>query len=228
MHTITNRGDKTEGWQGVTNVADKDNNIFVIEGDTIQLVAAEDVDADNAYIGFKYITANDAKNNKFTITSAADVLEGQSIVMTKDSTLKVAAPEDEVLYTLVPSTESKYGVEDALKKVTYTIMDADSAFIIYDAKRGYVFSNGKYATKNGTPAEFSMIAVDTDSTFVLYDATATPVKVWTLVTICSSLNRSQLLPLTNLCRSTYASRLSMATMLLLTLRTRVSQFAKVT
>ncbi|WP_302343672.1 hypothetical protein, partial [uncultured Parabacteroides sp.] len=79
-YTITNRGDETEGWQGVTNVADKDNNIFVIEGDTIQLVAAEDVDADNAYIGFKYITANDAKNNKFTITSAADVLEGQSIV----------------------------------------------------------------------------------------------------------------------------------------------------
>ena len=89
--------------------------------------------------------------------------------MTKDSTLKVAAPEDEVLYTLVPSTESKYGVEDALKKVTYTIMDADSAFIIYDAKRGYVFSNGKYATKNGTPVQFSMIAVDTDSTFVLFD-----------------------------------------------------------
>ena len=137
------------------------------------MVAAEDVDADNAYIGFKYITANDAKNNKFTITSAADVLEGQSIVMTKDSTLKVAAPEDEVLYTLVPSAEGKYGVEDALKKVTYTIMDADSAFIIKDA-RGYVFSNGKYATKNGTPVQFSMIAVDTDSTFVLYDATATP------------------------------------------------------
>ena len=168
-YTITNRGDKTEGWQGVTNVADKDNNIFVIEGDTIQLVAAEDVDADNAYIGFKYITANDAKNNKFTITSAADVLEGQSIVMTKDSTLKVAAPEDEVLYTLVPSAEGKYGVEDALKKVTYTIMDADSAFIIKDASDRYVFSNGKYATKNGTPAEFSMIAVDTDSTFVLFD-----------------------------------------------------------
>ena len=170
-YTITNRGDKTEGWQGVTNVVDKDNNIFVIENDTIQLVAAEDVDEDNAYIGFKYITANDAKNNKFTITSAADVLAGQSIVMTKDSTLKVAAPEDEVLYTLVPSAEGKYGVEDALKKVTYTIMDADSAFIIKDATKGYVFSNGKYATKNGTPVQFSMIAVDTDSTFVLYDAT---------------------------------------------------------
>ena len=168
-YTITNRGDKTEGWQGVTNVVDKDNNIFVIGGDTIQLVAAEDVDADNAYIGFKYITANDAKNNKFTITSAADVLEGQSIVMTKDSTLKVAAPENEVLYTLVPSAEGKYGVEDALKKVTYTIMDADSAFIIKDASDRYVFSNGKYATKNGTPVQFSMIAVDTDSTFVLFD-----------------------------------------------------------
>jgi len=51
-YTITNRGDKNEGWQGVTNVVDKDNNIFVIEGDTVQLVAAEDVDADNAYIGF--------------------------------------------------------------------------------------------------------------------------------------------------------------------------------
>ena len=173
-YTITNRGDKTEGWQGVTNVVDKDNNIFVIENDTIQLVAAEDIDEDNAYIGFKYITANDAKNNKFTITSAADVLAGQSIVMTKDSTLKVAAPEDEVLYTLVPSAEGKYGVEDALKKVTYTIMDADSAFIIKDATKGYVFSNGKYATKNGTPVQFSMIAVDTDSTFVLYDETAVP------------------------------------------------------
>ena len=168
-YTITNRGDKNEGWQGVTNVVDKDNNIFVIEGDTVQLVAAEDVDADNAYIGYKYITANDAKNNKFTITSAADVLEGQSIVMTEDSILKVAAPEDEVLYTLVPSDEKEYGVEDALKNVAYTIMNADSAFIIYDATRGYVFSNGKYGEANGTPAEFYMIAVDTDSTFVLYD-----------------------------------------------------------
>jgi len=178
-YTILNRAGAKDAqtvdkWFGVTNVVDKDNNIFAIGGDTIQLVAATDVDADNAYIGFKYITANDAKNNKFTITSAADVLEGQSIVMTKDSTLKVAAPEEEVLYTLVPSDESKYGVEDALKKVTYTIMDADSAFIIKDATRGYVFSNGKYATKNGTPVKFTMIAVDTDSTFVLYDATATP------------------------------------------------------
>ena len=170
-YAIENRATANAKWQGVTNVVDKDNNIFVIENDTIQLVAAEDVDEDNAYIGFKYITANDAKNNKFTITSAADVLAGQSIVMTKDSTLKVAAPEDEVLYTLVPSAEGKYGVEDALKKVTYTIMDADSAFIIKDATKGYVFSNGKYATKNGTPVQFTMIAVDTDSTFVLYDAT---------------------------------------------------------
>ena len=173
-YTIENRATTDAKWQGVTNVVDKDNNIFVIGGDTIQLVAAEDVDADNAYIGYKYITANDAKNNKFTITSAADVLEGQSIVMTKDSTLKVAAPEGEVLYTLVPSAEKEYGVADALAKVTYTIMDADSAFIIYDETRGYVFSNGKYATKNGTPVQFTMIAVDTDSTFVLYDATATP------------------------------------------------------
>ena len=173
-YTIENRATADAEWQGVTNVVDKDNNIFAIGSDTIQLVAAEDVDADNAYIGYKYITANDAKNNKFTITSAADVLEGQSIVMTKDSTLKVAAPEGEVLYTLVPSAEEEYGVADALAKVTYTIMDADSAFIIYDETRGYVFSNGKYATKNGTPVQFTMIAVDTDSTFVLYDATATP------------------------------------------------------
>jgi len=168
-YTIENRATADAEWQGVTNVVDKDNNIFAIGSDTIQLVAAEDVDADNAYIGFKYITANDAKNNKFTITSAADVLEGQSIVMTKDSTLKVAAPEDEVLYTLVPSDEEEYGVEDALVKVTYTIMNADSAFIIKDATRGYVFSNGKDGEANGTPVQFTMIAVDTDSTFVLYD-----------------------------------------------------------
>ena len=168
-YTIENRATADAEWQGVTNVVDKDNNIFAIGSDTIQLVAAEDVDADNAYIGFKYITANDAKNNKFTITSAADVLEGQSIVMTKDSTLKVAAPEEEVLYTLVPSDEEEYGVEDALVKVTYTIMNADSAFIIKDATRGYVFSNGKDGEANGTPVQFTMIAVDTDSTFVLYD-----------------------------------------------------------
>ena len=168
-YTIENRATTDAKWQGVTNVVDKDNNIFVIGGDTIQLVAAEDVDADNAYIGYKYITANDAKNNKFTITSAADVLEGQSIVMTKDSTLKVATPEGEVLYTLVPSAEEEYGVEDALAKVTYTIMDADSAFIIKNAAGQYVFSNGKYATKNGTPVQFTMIAVDADSTYVLYD-----------------------------------------------------------
>ncbi|WP_303142773.1 DUF6383 domain-containing protein, partial [uncultured Parabacteroides sp.] len=176
-YTVENRATTDAKWQGVTNVVDKDNNIFAIGGDTIQLVAAEDVDADNAYIGYKYITANDAKNNKFTITSAADVLEGQSIVMTKDSTLKVAAPEGEVLYTLVPSAESKYGVADALKKVTYTVMDADSAFIIYDETRGYVFSNGKYGEANGTPVQFTMIAVDADSTYVLYDETATPEKL---------------------------------------------------
>ena len=173
-YTIENRATAAAKWQGVTNVVDKDNNIFAIGNDTIQLVAAEDVDADNAYIGYKYITANDAKNNKFTITSAADVLEGQSIVMTKDSTLKVATPEDEVLYTLKPSADKKYGIDKALVNVTYTIMDADSAFIIKDATRGYVFSNGKYGEANGTPVQFSMIAVDTDSTFVLYDATATP------------------------------------------------------
>ncbi|WP_308550466.1 DUF6383 domain-containing protein [uncultured Parabacteroides sp.] len=173
-YTIENRATADAEWQGVTNVVDKDNNIFAIGGDTIQLVAAEDVDADNAYIGYKYITANDAKNNKFTITSAADVLEGQSIVMTKDSTLKVATPEGEVLYTLVPSAEEEYGVEDALAKVTYTIMDADSAFIIKNAAGQYVFSNGKYATKNGTPVQFTMIAVDADSTFVLYDAQEDP------------------------------------------------------
>ena len=148
-YTILNRAGEADAqtvdkWFGVTNVVDKDNKIYTIGGDTIQLVAAEDVDEDNAYIGFKYITANDAKNNKFTITSAAEMLAGQSIVMTKDSTLKVAASEDDVLYTLVPSAEVEYGVEDALAKVTYTIMDADSAFIITNAAGQYVFSNGKY------------------------------------------------------------------------------------
>ena len=175
-YTILNRAGETNAqtvdkWFGVTNVVDKDNKIYTIGGDTIQLVAAEDVDEDNAYIGFKYITANDAKNNKFTITSAAEMLAGQSIVMTKDSTLKVAAPEDEVLYTLVPSADKKYGIDKSLVNVTYTIMDADSAFIITNAAGQYVFSNGKYATKNGTPVQFYMIAVDADSTYVLYDGT---------------------------------------------------------
>ena len=204
------------------------------------MVAAEDVDADNAYIGFKYITAKRCQEHKFTITSAADVLEGQSIVMTEDSTLKVAAPEDEVLYTLVPSDEKEYGVEDALKKVTYTIMDADSAFIIYDATRGYVFSNGKHATKNGTPVQFTMIAVDTDSTFVLYDGTNN--KKLVVSTQYKTISgedldarndmfivKLQAAPASyNLCLNTCVSRLSMATMLLLMQRTKLSQFVKAT
>ncbi len=167
-YSIDNRGDENEGWYGVTNVVDKDNSIFAIGGDTIQLVAAEGVDKDNAYIGLKYITANDAKNNKFTITSAAEMLAGQSIIMKSDSALAVGAADEEVLYTLVPSAEKKYGLDDALKAVTYTIMNADSAYIIEGT---YKFSNGKHGEANGTPAEFYMIAVDTDSTFVLTDGT---------------------------------------------------------
>ena len=167
-YSIDNRGDESKGWYGVTNVVDKDNKIFAIGGDTIQLVAAEGVDKDNAYIGYKYMAANDAKNNKFTITSAAEMLAGQSIIMKSDSALAVGAADEEVLYTLVPSAEKKYGLDDALKNVTYTIMNADSAYVI---KETYKFSNGKHGEKNGTPAEFYMIAVDTDSTFVLTDGT---------------------------------------------------------
>ncbi len=165
-YSIDNRGDENEGWYGVTNVVDKDNNIYAIEGDTIQLVAAEGVDKDNAYIGYKYMTANDAKNNKFTITSAAEMLAGQSIIMKSDSVLAVGAADEEVLYTLVPSDEEKYGLDEKLKRVSYTIMNADSAYIIEET---YKFSNGKYGEANGTPAKFYMIAVDTDSTFVLTD-----------------------------------------------------------
>ena len=167
-YSIDNRGDESKGWYGVTNVVDKDNKIFAIGGDTIQLVAAEGVDKDNAYIGYKYMAANDAKNNKFTITSAAEMLAGQSIIMKSDSALAVGAADEEVLYTLVPSAEKKYGLDDALKNVTYTIMNADSAYVI---KETYKFSNGKHGEKNGTPAEFYMIAVDTDSTFILTDGT---------------------------------------------------------
>ena len=167
-YSIDNRGDESKGWYGVTNVVDKDNKIFAIGGDRIQLVAAEGVDKDNAYIGYKYMAANDAKNNKFTITSAAEMLAGQSIIMKSDSALAVGAADEEVLYTLVPSAEKKYGLDDALKNVTYTIMNADSAYVI---KETYKFSNGKHGEKNGTPAEFYMIAVDTDSTFVLTDGT---------------------------------------------------------
>ena len=172
-YTILNRAEKADAqtkkdWFGVTTVVDKDNKIFAIGGDTIQLVAAEGVDKDNAYIGLKYITANDAKNNKFTITSAAEMLAGQSIIMKSDSALAVGAADEEVLYTLVPSAEKKYGLDDALKAVTYTIMNADSAYIIEGT---YKFSNGKHGEANGTPAKFYMIAVDTDSTFVLTDGT---------------------------------------------------------
>ena len=159
----------TSTLKGVTNKVS--DGVYAIGKDTFAIVAAPALKDLDKNMGYKYITANDAKNNKFTITSAADVLAGQSIVMSKDSTLKVATPEDEVLYTLVPSADKKYGIDKALVNVTYTIMDADSAFIIKDANDRYVFSNGKYGTKNGTPVQFSMIAVDTDSTFVLYDAT---------------------------------------------------------
>ena len=171
-YTIENRGGiATTDWAGVTNVVDAENGVYAIAGDTIQLVAAEDVDAKDAYIGFKYIAANDAANNKFTITSAAAMITGESIVMTEDSTLAVAGSDEEILYTLVPSAnkDEEYGLEGKkLKRMSYTIMNADSAYIIED-NGNYVFSNGKYGTANGDPVEFYMIAVDTDSTYVLTD-----------------------------------------------------------
>ena len=165
-YTIENRATADAKWQGVTNVVDKDNNIFAINGDTIQLVAADDVDEDNAYIGFKYITANDAKNNKFTITSAADVLAGQTIVMVKDSSLKIA--EGEMLFTLTPSAETEYGVNEDLINVSYTIYnDADSTYLVKkDGNYRFIHES------NIAPADitkFYMIAVDTDSTYVLAD-----------------------------------------------------------
>ena len=165
-YTIENRATADAKWQGVTNIVDKDNNVFAINGDTIQLVAADDVDADNAYIGFKYITANDAKNNKFTITSAADVLAGQTIVMVKDSSLKIA--EGEMLFTLTPSTEAEYGVNEDLINVSYTIYnDADSTYLVKkDGNYRFIHES------NIAPADitkFYMIAVDTDSTYVLAD-----------------------------------------------------------
>ena len=170
-YTILNRAGETntqtvDKWFGVTNVVDKDNNIYTIGGDTIQLVAADDVDEDNAYIGFKYITANDAKNNKFTITSAADVLAGQTIVMVKDSSLKIA--EGEMLFTLTPSAETEYGVNEDLINVSYTIYnDADSTYLVKkDGNYRFIHES------NIAPADitkFYMIAVDTDSTYVLAD-----------------------------------------------------------
>ncbi|RDU47596.1 hypothetical protein DWU89_18850 [Parabacteroides acidifaciens] len=165
-YTIENRATADAKWQGVTNVVDKDNNVFAINGDTIQLVAADDVDADNAYIGFKYITTNDAKNNKFTITSAADVLAGQTIVMVKDSSLKIA--EGEMLFTLTPSEETEYGVNEDLINVSYTIYnDADSTYLVKkDGNYRFIHES------NIAPADitkFYMIVVDTDSTYVLAD-----------------------------------------------------------
>ena len=159
----------TSALKGVTNKVS--DGVYAIGKDTFAIVAAPALKDLDKNMGFKYITANDAKNNKFTITSAADVLAGQSIVMAKDSILKVAAPDSDVLYTLVPSADNKYGIDKSLVNTTYTIMNADSAYIINDATRGYVFSNGKYGKANGTPVKFTLIAVDTDSTYVLYDVT---------------------------------------------------------
>ena len=165
-YTIENRATADAKWQGVTNVVDKDNNIFAINGDTIQLVATDDVDEDNAYIGFKYITANDAKNNKFTITSAADVLAGQTIVMVKDSSLKIA--EGEMLFTLTPSAETEYGVNEDLINVSYTIYnDADSTYLVKKDNNYRFIHESNIAPSAIT--KFYMIAVDTDSTYVLAD-----------------------------------------------------------
>ena len=167
-YTIENRATADAKWQGVTNVVDKDNNIFAINGDTIQLVAADDVDEDNAYIGFKYITANDAKNNKFTITSAAEMLAGQTIVMVKDSSLKIA--ESEMLFTLTPSEETEYGVNEDLINVSYTIYnDADSTYLVKDETSGNYRFIHESNIASAAITKFYMIAVDTDSTYVLAD-----------------------------------------------------------
>ncbi|RDU50305.1 hypothetical protein DWU89_04895 [Parabacteroides acidifaciens] len=167
-YAIENRATANAKWQGVTNVVDKDNKIYTIGNDTIQLVAADDVDEDNAYIGFKYITANDAKNNKFTITSAAEMLAGQTIVMVKDSSLKIA--EGEMLFTLTPSEETEYGVNEDLINVSYTIYnDADSTYLVKDdASDNYRFIHESNIAPSAI-TKFYMIAVDTDSTYVLAD-----------------------------------------------------------
>ena len=172
-YVISNRAGATDNesvdnWYGVTNVVDKDNNIYTINGDTIQLVAADDVDEDNAYIGFKYITANDAKNNKFTITSAAEMLAGQTIVMVKDSSLKIA--ESEMLFTLTPSEETEYGVNEDLINVSYTIYnDADSTYLVKDETSGNYRFIHESNIASAAITKFYMIAVDTDSTYVLAD-----------------------------------------------------------
>ena len=165
-YAIENRATANAKWQGVTNVVDKDNKIYTIGNDTIQLVAADDVDEDNAYIGFKYITANDAKNNKFTITSAAEMLAGQTIVMVKDSSLKIA--EGEMLFTLTPSAETEYGANEDLINVSYTIYnDADSTYLVKKDGNYRFIHESNIASDDIT--EFYMIAVDTDSTYVLAD-----------------------------------------------------------
>ena len=163
-YIITNLGTGTKKVNGVTNEVAE--GVYKIGKDTISLVAAGDEDDLDVHIGYKYITANDAVNNKFTITSAAEMLAGQSIIMTEDSTLAIADAEGEVLYTLVPGKEDKYGIDDKLVRVPYTIMNADSAYVIEET---YKFSNGKYGEANGTPAQFYLIAVDAESTYVLFD-----------------------------------------------------------
>ena len=163
-YVITNLGTGAKKVNGVTNEVAE--GVYKIGKDTISLVAAGDEDDLDVHIGYKYITANDAVNNKFTITSAAEMLAGQSIVMTEDSTLAIADAEGEVLYTLVPGKEDKYGIDDKLVRVPYTIMNADSAYVIEET---YKFSNGKYGEANGTPAQFYLIAVDAESTYVLFD-----------------------------------------------------------
>ena len=154
---------------GVTNKVS--DGVYAIGTDTFSIVAAAtDLEDLDEHMGYKYISNADYLNNKFTITSAADVLFGQTIVMRSDSSLKVA--EGEMLFTLKPQNAVPFGYNEALEYVPVTIMNADSAYIAYDAAKGYFFTNGKTETASGiAPKEFRLIAVDTDSTYVLYDGT---------------------------------------------------------
>ena len=172
-YLITNLGlgDETAAVvaSGVTNKVS--DGVYAIGTDTFSIVAATtDLEDLDEHMGYKYISNADYLNNKFTITSAADVLFGQTIVMRSDSSLKVA--EGEMLFTLKPQNAVPFGYNEALEYVPVTIMNADSAYIAYDAAKGYFFTNGKTETASGiAPKEFRLIAVDTDSTYVLYDGT---------------------------------------------------------
>ena len=143
---------------------------YVINGDTIALVAAGKLADVDKYMGSAHFTAAELKNNTFAIASASAVLKGETFAMLADSAITLSA--DEVAFKLIAGSEvDKQGYDEKLAYVPYAIMTEDSLVITRTADDKYLFTTYKEAERVNKPVYFRLLATGSESTYVLYDVT---------------------------------------------------------